>query len=573
MADSDEKIRAVLDLGDSSSVVKKLNEEIDRLLGEFKKLTEGYEKGTVSQKDFLEGQKKLRGEIHGVSQSMEQLKKAPEASAGIEQLGRAMFALERGSSALIMGTGLGRAAGMLESVIAFANGPAGIGIALGLIANTIDNVAPKIKASWDKVWNQFSDEQIALKKGELAAKAASLRDAVSAMTNAPAPGMEFQEAERTTKLKGIFNAETMRGPGGIPNALFEAIKKHEGATPTDQSPEETEELKRLSDIVNPERASKEAYDQGGILGYTMHALSTPVQGPRTKQAAQLEINKIKSAIARRSADQLIMQAQQPGPAGKIARKQLLDLAKRHEGVLSPDDIQKLEDIAKEEAPHELPEMERLAQERAKNEAEAYKGPPPAPYPEFDPRVHPGAAFPNLRVPLPQGVIPGAGQPRHPLGQEYGVGDQLDPNRLGPDLSRPAPGRYKRTGTPFMRETGQRDPFDAHGNLRQPRVPRDRAQQDEHVPPPPIPQRKTADQEFSRQEKANLLVKISGLQRDLAAAVALEKSHIGSHERTQQVVAGIQQELAPMKQRVKQLDANAKGMLAGQNRTRQNAGGN
>ncbi len=160
MSDSAEIVRAQLDLADSTAVARKLNDEIDRLEKGLKTVTSNYAAGKIPVEDYLKASGNLREKIAGFSSELNLLKKPLEdvggQGAGIDRMVGNLFKLERGLSMLAADRGLPRAAGLLESAIGFAGGPAGIGIAIGLIANSVENVAPKIKAAWDAMWHSLT---------------------------------------------------------------------------------------------------------------------------------------------------------------------------------------------------------------------------------------------------------------------------------------------------------------------------------------------------------------------------------------------------------------------------------
>ena len=154
MADTEERIRAVLDLGESAPAAAKLNVELDKLIADLKHVGEEFGRGAIGPKEFSEQSGKLKEEIHSLEGVMVSIGgKAPVAGAGLDKLVSALFKLERGTSMLISDKGLPRAAGLIESVLAFAGGPAGIGVAMTLVLNTIENVTPKLKTAWDTMWN------------------------------------------------------------------------------------------------------------------------------------------------------------------------------------------------------------------------------------------------------------------------------------------------------------------------------------------------------------------------------------------------------------------------------------
>src|SRR5208283_3579330 len=166
---TDERIRAVLDLGDSSGAVKALDQEINKLLDDFKKQTELFEQKKIAPQAYADAVHKLKSEIGGLKSAMQELGAGGGGGSGLDDVTRKVFALERGISSLVSGTGLGRAGGLLESGLSLLGGPAGIGALIASIAYTLDQAAPKFKAAWDGMWKQFSEEQIQAKMAELKA--------------------------------------------------------------------------------------------------------------------------------------------------------------------------------------------------------------------------------------------------------------------------------------------------------------------------------------------------------------------------------------------------------------------
>src|SRR5271165_3547392 len=124
----DERIRAVLDLGDSSGTVKALDLEVEKLLDDFKKQADLFDKGQISSKDYTAALNKMKSEVSGLAGAMKDLGGGTGGGGGVdlEGLNRKLFALERGLTGLVSGSGLGRAAGMLESGMTLFGGPAGL---------------------------------------------------------------------------------------------------------------------------------------------------------------------------------------------------------------------------------------------------------------------------------------------------------------------------------------------------------------------------------------------------------------------------------------------------------------
>jgi uncharacterized protein YoxC len=525
MADVDERIRAVLDLGDSSGVVKGLDREMEGLLASIKKINEEFDQKKVSPRQYAESLAKIKDELR----ELDRLKKEVAVGGGgfgLDEVNRRLFALERGVSGIVSGTGLGRAGAALESGIGIFGGPAGLGIMAALITNTIDNVGPKIKDALDKMFKGVTEAEIASRKAALTEEAAQLRAAVKSQEAQPKPGLEYEQAERDVKLRSIFTGKA--APDLISRRLFETIRGHPGATISDIQPEEKEALERIRAQLFPGRAQKEAFAQG-----TYQGLFQSVQGlgeafmqtiqPRRLADLQLERSRIKTAIAQRTADKLIQTAQQPGPEGRIARKQLLDLAKRFPGTLDPSDMSLLEDIIKQEDPERVKdELEKLQEERQKGEALEYKGPPPPVYPEF---LHRGMA-----PKIPFGIIKGAEEAaaQRQMEREQGArGPVTGIPLLPPELGGPRPPRYRRT-QPYA------------GDLKAQQAAYGEALHAAH-------------------------------QRQLEA-LKLEQQGLGVHAKTHSVVQDIQRLMHRLQREVQNANRNADNLLQRQQRSQQNTTG-
>src|SRR5208337_3741505 len=102
MADTEERIRAALDLGESAPAAAKLNVELDKLIADLKHVGEEFGRGAIGPKEFSEQSGKLKEEIHSLEGVMVSIGgKAPVAGAGLDKLVSALFKLERGTSMLI----------------------------------------------------------------------------------------------------------------------------------------------------------------------------------------------------------------------------------------------------------------------------------------------------------------------------------------------------------------------------------------------------------------------------------------------------------------------------------------
>jgi len=314
-----ERIRGYLDLGDSAPAAKKLNEEIERLIADLKKVTEQFSAGKMAPADFAAANTKLRGEISGLNGSLEQLK-PEEKSSGMDKLTRGLFGLERATSSIISGTGLGRAAGILEGVIGMVGGPAGLGFGIGLLANTIDNVAPKIYAGFQKMWTGIDPEKTAEIKKQLEEVAAAYRTFVEQLEARAKPGSEEEQGFIQSRLARMFNMKTLKGAGGLENQLLSAALRHEVS---DMKRQEIEDLGKLQ--------TEQSRLEEGIKSQT----AMGIRGRPDLMRADLakvndQIQAIEQTAASRTRDKLLKNASNPNtPEGQEALKQLKSLAMKH----------------------------------------------------------------------------------------------------------------------------------------------------------------------------------------------------------------------------------------------------
>ena len=118
-----------------------------------------------------------------------------EGQGGLAGLAAGMMKVERAGLALASGHGLARAGGLMESLALAAGGPAGLGLALGGIAMTIEVVLPKLQALRDTM--------------------IGITDSTRAATTA------LKEHEEQARK----NAEAIAKMAGKPTAEQEAIRK------------------------------------------------------------------------------------------------------------------------------------------------------------------------------------------------------------------------------------------------------------------------------------------------------------------------------------------------------------
>ncbi len=350
----DEKVRGVLDLGDSSGVVKALNAEVDQLLDKFRKQTEAFDKGKMSAKDYTAALNHFKGEVSSLRGAMGDLG-AGGGGMDFENVNRKIFALERGLTGLLSGSGLGRAGSMLESGLTLFGVPAGIGMMSALLVNTVEKIGSQVKEAWNNLFKQFSAEQVQQKLDELKQRQQQIVGQVAAMAERPVPGTEGLETELQKMLGRLFNVGTLTGPKGLRQGLIQAMLKGQGGTPANMSPEEQQELKRLWAIINPGQALIEAQKQGGWIARTMQfwdqmpTLADYIKrgGDRVKWDAQTQINALAHRVAERTAGQLLLDAQRPGRVGQHALEQLQNMASKFPELLGPGTAEKLNELIRQ----------------------------------------------------------------------------------------------------------------------------------------------------------------------------------------------------------------------------------
>jgi hypothetical protein len=332
----DERIRAVLDLGDSSAAVKGLDAEVERLLDAFKKQTELFEAKKLSPQQYADALHKVRSEVSGLTSAMKELGGGGGGGIDFEATNRKIFALQKGLTSMVEGTGLGRAGGLLESGMTLFGGPAGIGMMAASILYAIDQVAPKIKTAWDNLFKQFSQEDVTAKIAELKTYQTQLQAQVKALLDRPVPGTEDLEATRQKYLSRLFNVGTLTGPKGMSHGLVKALRDAPGAATSELQPEEKQELEKYWGKLHPKEQAQKMWEQGGGLAVAMQVweeLSHIMEIDKSGQAifdqkAKEGMNKILYAAVQRTVGKLMVDAQKPGKEGRDALTLLKDLATR-----------------------------------------------------------------------------------------------------------------------------------------------------------------------------------------------------------------------------------------------------
>ena len=332
----DERIRAVLDLGDSSAAVKGLDAEVEKLLAAFQKQTELFEQKKLSPQQYADALHKVKSEVSGLTSAMKELSGQGGGGVDLEGVTRKVFALEKGLTSMVEGTGLGRAGGMIESGMTLFGGPAGLGMLAASILYSIDQIAPKIKTAWDNLFKQFSQEDVTAKISELKGYQTQLAVQVKVLLDRPVPGTEDLIATQQKHLARLFNVGTLTGPKGMSHGLVQALRNSPGATDSELQPEEKQELEKYWAKIHPKEQAQKMWEQGGGLAVAMQVweeLSNVMEIDKSGQAifdqkAKEGMNKILYAAVQRTVGKLMVDAQKPGKEGRDALTLLKDLATR-----------------------------------------------------------------------------------------------------------------------------------------------------------------------------------------------------------------------------------------------------
>ena len=553
MASDDERIRGFLDLGDSAPAAKRLNEEVERLLADLEKLNAEFGARGGDTQTFIASQNKIRAEIDATRGAAEKLSGGEGGGGGLDRLTRGLFGLERATSSIVSGTGLGRAAGILEGVIGMVGGPAGIGFAIGLLANTLENVGPKVYAGFQKMWTGVDPEHTAEVKKQLAEVAAAYRSFVEQMEAKAAPGSEQEQGFIQARLARMFNLKTLTGAGGINNAVLSAALRKEVSDMKRSEIDELAAAQKEADRVNQLWAKQ----QKQRVEHPNEPLYEKAVTAEEQQAANAAVQEIEQRVASRTRDKLLKQATNPDtPEGQTALRQLRTLAQNHPEQFPSGFARRITEILEGVKPaptaadlrtsQELLEAsweqtgsrshrERIERQMMRNQQmiDRMEANPDVDWntPENRDRLnrmlHPAAANhrPPTRHQTPAGSHQPTGPPR-PIGRE----GMFAGTHNRPDLA-----FHNRD---FSNETNQ------HRQVREAEAA----------------QRKAA-------------VEFADIKRMQQQAIALEQQGLSTHEKTQRTVAGLQSAMDRLWARMKVLDANANNLLRGQQRTQQNDGGN
>src|SRR5271166_341985 len=545
----DERIRAVLDLGDSSGAVKALDTEVEKLLADFKKQTEAFEQGKVAPKDFADSVSKLKSELGGLKGAMQDLGGGSGGGGGdvFENVNRKLFALERGMSNLVGGTGLGRAGGLLESGIALFGGPAGLGFALAMFANTLENVLPKLEGFWAHLWNKMTADEIHEKLQALSEQGKKAKEMLDSVFARPAPGQEAFGAHQAAALQGAFNIQTQREglEQGVQNVLRRGGLKGQA--------EETSEVKDLRRQQEDIRRSTEFPDDPHIQALIL--------------GLENQIRKITSDNILRRASELMLNAQKEGPEGRQARKELMEMIRSHADLFKGAGglIEKLRQA--DEAPYHPPTPEAIDQDRQDRLERAQQ--------QFG-RASRASQQRALQFTIESGGMEFEGPPAPRLSQMARERRRLQQRRRV---------HRRRTGLTEGQAGPPRPPIDLRrtGAVRGAPAPHGREGEFAGIRKRPDLafrnadfSRETAQHQAMREAEAaqrRATAEFADIKRMQQNAISLEQKGLSTHEKTQRTVAGLQTAMDKLWARMQVLDQNANNLLQRQQRTQQNTTGN
>jgi len=352
----DEKIRAVLDLGDSSGVVKALDAELDKLLDDFKKQTELFDKGKMSTREYTEALAKMKSEVGGVTGAIKDLGGGGSGGGGLESINRKLFALERGLTGLASGTGLGRAGSLLESGLSlFGSRAAGFGVTAALVANTVERIAPQIAEAFNSLYRQFTPQQVEGRIQGLAQQAEQQKEGVRAAFNRAVPGTEELEQDAEKLRNRLMNAGTRTGPRSLREGMLRAMASSEGNHAFDMSPEEKQKMREIMDQIDPLGAMRRRFEQEGAGAVGVELFShvgrwweeygpAHVAGAQIEERYQRQLRDLKQSIIQRSVDRLLTEAMQGGPTGRNALKAIKDLIDKYPDMFNSGQAQAVKDL-------------------------------------------------------------------------------------------------------------------------------------------------------------------------------------------------------------------------------------
>ncbi len=598
MSDPAERIRAELDLGDSAPAAKKLDEEIQRLTKDLRNLTEEFGQKGGDPKAFIDKQNAIRNEISATAAAVEKLKGGTGgAGIGLDDITRKMFAFERGASALASGTGLARAGGLLEAGIGLFGGPAGIGFALAMLANSLDNVLPKLEGFWAHLWNQVTADQVRDKLKELQEEGKKAKESLDAVLARPAPGAgnEAMQAHQAQALQELFNRDVEKNVGlrkGIEDVLRQrGLMGH------------WEESSEIQDLRRKQKDYRRFHE----------SLETETTIQEAEQGFQKQIDKIINDNITRRADEFMTEAMQPGERGKHARKNLAELIRNH-SVLFPRGaliLQKLREA--DEDPFRPPTPEAIEQDKqarvewaqrqmdragrasqrhdlafiVESGGEEFVGPPAPGFAQrrrAELRLERQRRLEQRRTGLREGI---AGPPRPPLDlrrlqgatpahpEGFSTESQRAADRARAHVSR-------QVHVPFLPPAlGQMSPqlLAAQPLLHETTGHHQTRMQEERNKALATPSIHNAmarmlatpyQKELFKLEDA--LHQLNDLRNMQDKALMMEQQGLQTHEKTQHVVAAQQAQIQNIWQRLQRVQQNADNLLRNQQRTNQNTTG-
>jgi hypothetical protein len=571
VGDSDDRIRAFLDLGDSSPATKRLNDEIETLLGKLKRLTEDFGTGKMGPQEFATAQTKLRAEIRETSDTLDGLH-SPERISGMDKMTKTLFGLERGLSSVASGSGLGRAGGLLEAGLSMFGGAAGMGLGYGIamLANTVENVLPKLERAWGSFMGQMDPEKMAEVKKGLADLAAAYRIAVEDMERRRKPGTEDLGAAQQAGLARLLNIGSMKQ---VESALLSSALHHDISdmkrTEIDELSEAQAEIKRL------EQQTKIKAALPSVLKAAM-------------DAAVAKLQDIELRVASRTRDKLLKEASEPDtPAGKAALRTLQNLAHKRPELYPQGFAHRIQEILDGILPDRPPAQEVLDRERQERIEAAERQIPREGRPSRikaleDFIARGGEEFVGPPAPSRKEMLNRRRRMAREAAVRRGRGE-LPPGVPGP----PAPrfGQPPRPGEPG--DHAQRIFQWIHRNEQQHQRDEERQRKDlEHIRQKNPGYTNSANEIARAQarayetpyQKQRRVVEedqqqMAVLRAKFFETLELQRQGMISQQKAQQLIHSIEMRLRPLTAIVRQLNSNATKMLADQQRTNQNEGGN
>lgn len=487
----------------------------------------------------IENWKQVSAELRNLKTELKDTAAVADKVAGNESGGtgfagmtKGLFQAERIIGSLATGQGLARIGPMLEGVIGLLGGPAGIGFLTASFAIAAEKYLPQLVHYFNEATEATKKQAEALKQHEEAVK----RDAAAVAKMIEQPTV--QEAAAAQKINALLRDEhtSRQVKAGIAGELY--------AENVSLSPAERAELQFSNRMI--EQAQKEG--KADIGGFRIEHYQGIVQRLQDKRTAEVEFQ----------ANRMLLQL----PESPEAQAALLRMIHRDPKAFPDGFASKLQHIIRDKnaaRKPKLPSPEELEVETGDLMEQYERTPTRSGRDAIERRMHMIEMMQNPEI---YGVV----NPET-LGQGSPVDRIIHPELYGPHA------RGIPRGSALDRQRDRSEPM-APRITHQPERYTTQVGIDAATRNVGLNQEvagKYPEQKLRRRYDA-LQSEMAHLKAMLSQALGLEQQGVATHEKTQHVVAGIQRMLAPLQQKMRQLEANARAMQAGQQRSNQNTTG-